>query len=162
MKNQEHLKKLKDLLKGSRICMMSTYNKGKGIHTRPMAYQEMEDDGTIYFFTNEYSSKIDEISENNEINISFSNTDKNNYVVLKADASLSKDRVKMEELFNPMIKVWFPEGLEDPKLSLIKADIKSAEYWDSTSSKMVFLFNAAKSLITGEPYDEGEHGNLEL
>jgi general stress protein 26 len=162
MKNQKNLEKLKELLEGTKICMMSTFNQQKGIHTRPMAYQDIEDDGTIYFFTNEYSSKIEEISENNEINISFANTDKNNYVVLKADAKLSKDRAKMEELFNPMVKIWFPEGLDDPNISLIKADVKSAEYWDSTSSKMVFLFNAAKSLITGEAYNEGEHGKLEL
>ena len=162
MKNQESLKKLKDLLKGTRICMLSTYNEEKGIHTRPMAYQDIDEESAIYFFTNEYSTKIDEISVNNEINISFTNIDDNNYVVLKAEASLSKDRAKMEELFNPMVKVWFPEGLDDPKLSLIKADVKTAEYWDSTSSKMVFLFNAAKSLITGEKYDESEHGKLEL
>lgn len=162
MKNQESLEKLKDLLEGTRICMLSTYNEDKRIHTRPMAYQDIDENGTIYFFTNEYSSKIDEISVNNEINISFTNTDKNNYVVIKADAKLSKDRAKMEELFNPMIKVWLPEGLEDPNISLIKADLKSAEYWDTTSSKMVFLFNAAKALITGEPYNEGEHGKLDL
>ncbi len=162
MKNQENLEKLKALLKGTRICMLSTYNKDKGIHTRPMAYQEIDESGIIYFFTNEYSSKIEEISVNNEVNISFTNTDNNNYVVLKANASLSKDRAKMEELFNPMVKVWFPEGLEDPNISLIKADVQSAEYWDSTSNKMVFLFNAAKSLITGEAYNEGEHGKLEF
>jgi general stress protein 26 len=162
MKNQKNLEKLKELLKGTKTCMLSTYNKDKGIHTRPMAYQEIDQNGTIYFFTNEYSSKIDEISVNNEIDISFTNTDENNYVVLKADAKLFKDKAKMEELFNPMIKVWFPEGLEDPNISLIKADPKSAEYWDSSSSKMVFLFNAAKALITGEAYNEGEHGKLEL
>jgi general stress protein 26 len=162
MKKQENVEKLRELLKGSRICMLSTYSLSNGIHTRPMSFNELTDNGEIYFFTNEYSAKTEEISVNNEVSISVSNEGKSNYLVLKATASLVKDKAKMEELFNPMVKLWFPDGLEDPNMALIKSDITSAEYWDSSSSTMVFLFNAAKSLISGDVYDEGEHGEIKL
>jgi general stress protein 26 len=162
MKKQEKVEKLRELLKGSNSCMLSTYNVSTGIHARPMAFNELTDDGEIYFFTNEYSAKTEEISVNNEVSISMTNESKSNYIVLKATASLVKDKAKMEELFNTMVKLWFPDGLKDPNMALIKADITSAEYWDSTSSTMVFLFNAAKSLISGEVYDGGEHGEIKL
>jgi general stress protein 26 len=162
MKNTENIEKLKDLVKGAKYCMLSTYNKDTGIHTRPMAFQEINDAGEVYFFTNEYSVKTEEISVNNEVSISICNDDQSNYIVLRAKASLDKDEAKMEELFNPIVKLWFPDGLDDPKMALIKADISSAEYWDNTSSTMVFLFNAAKSLIKGEVYDAAEHGEIKL
>jgi general stress protein 26 len=49
MKKQENVEKLRELLKGSRICMLSTYNVSTGIHARPMAFNELTDDGEIYF-----------------------------------------------------------------------------------------------------------------
>ncbi|MFI7546199.1 pyridoxamine 5'-phosphate oxidase family protein [Actinoplanes sp. NPDC049599] len=39
------------------------------------------------------------------------------------------DRAKVEELWNPMLKAWFPEGLETPDLRLIKVHAETAECW---------------------------------
>ena len=162
MNKQEELKKIQELLSSSKVCMMSTYHVEAGIHTRPMVYQQIEDDGTIWFFTNEYSPKVEEISVNNEISLSFINESKKNYVILTGKASLSKDEQKMKELFNPIVKAWFPKGLEDPKLALLKVELNSAEYWDNTSSTMVFLFNVAKALFSETVYKEGEHTKIDL
>lgn len=162
MKKQEGIKKIQELLASSKVCMMSTYNTIDNIHTRPMVYQQLEDDGTIWFFTNEFSPKVEEISVNNEISLSFINESKSNYVILKGKATLSKDEQKMEELFNPIVKAWFPKGLKDPKLALLKVDLTSAEYWDNSSSTMVFLFNVAKALFSDTIYNEGEHAKIKL
>jgi general stress protein 26 len=56
----------------------------------------------------------------------------------------------------------FPEGLDDPKLTLIKLQPTDAEYWDSNSSSMVVLFNMLKAALTGKQYDEGKHGTIDL
>ena len=162
MKKQKEIEKLRELLSTSKVCMLSTYNTKEGIHTRPMSYHQIDDDGVIWFFTNEYSPKMKEISFNNQINISFINEGKNNYVTLKASASLVTDKVKMEALFNPIIKAWFPRGLDDPKLALLKADVTSAEYWDNSSNTMVFLFNIVQALFTETMFHEGEHGKIKL
>ena len=77
-------------------------------------------------------------------------------------AKIVTDRKKIDELWNPFVKVWFPEGKDDPELVLIKIAPHSAEYWDSSSSKMVVLFNMAKALVTGEEYNEGEYGKIKL
>lgn len=61
-----------------------------------------------------------------------------------------------------MVKAWFPEGSEDPNLILIKVKPVVAEYWDSTSSKMVVAFNMLKAIVTGEEYDEGHHDKIKF
>ncbi len=162
MSTQENLDKIKELLKGTNTAMLTTFMDDLGLHTRPMAYQELDRDGCMWFFTNEFSPKVSEISRENKVGISFSNEVDNNYLVLYGKAFLSRDKEKIGELFNPMIKAWFPKGLEDPDLALLQVKIESAEYWDSSSSKMVFLFNLAKSLVTGKTYDDGEHGKIML
>jgi general stress protein 26 len=42
----------------------------------------------------------------------------------------------MKELWNPIMKAWFPEGLHDPKILLVKAEPEEVEYWDNSSSKI--------------------------
>ena len=68
----------------------------------------------------------------------------------------------MKELYNPAIKAWFPQGLDDPNLALLKVTPLQAEYWDSSSSKMITLLQMAKAIATGEKYNEGQHGKIEF
>jgi Pyridoxamine 5'-phosphate oxidase like len=42
-------------------------------------------------------------------------------------------------------------GLDTERLSLIKVHVDSAEYWESTSSKVRQLIGAARAAATGDP-----------
>ena len=75
-------------------------------------------------------------------------------------ATAVADQEKMKQLFSPLTKAWFPRGLEDPTLILIKVTIHQAEYWDGTSNKLVQAFKVGKALVTGERYESGEHEKL--
>ncbi len=66
----------------------------------------------------------------------------------------------MEQLWSPFVKAWFPEGLDDPRLALLKVTADSAEYWNAPSSRVVRLVGLAKALITGEQYDAGENRKI--
>ena len=59
--------------------------------------------------------------------------------------------------------VWFPNGIDDPHLILIKSKIETAEYWDASNNKMLQLFALAKAAVTGEqPRKIGEHEKIAL
>jgi pyridoxamine 5'-phosphate oxidase like protein len=75
-----------------------------------------------------------------------------------------RDRQKIEELWNPIYKAWFPKGLEDPDLALLKVEVQEAEYWDTPSGKMVQLIGFVKAIATGESYksSKDEHDKLDL
>jgi len=66
----------------------------------------------------------------------------------------------MKELWSSILKAWFPLVLDDPDMILIKVKPSEVNYWDSSSSKMVLLFNMLKAIVTGKEYDEGEHGKI--
>lgn len=68
----------------------------------------------------------------------------------------------MKELWTPMLKAWFPDGLETPGIALLKVAAQQAHYWDTDASKLVVLFAMAKAAITGKTTDTGKHGELEL
>ena len=60
------------------------------------------------------------------------------------------------------MKAWFPKGLDDKKILLIKVEGNQAEYWEGSSSKIVIAFNIARSIATGKQYDQGEHGKVQM
>ena len=159
--NQESLKKLKDLVADVKIAMLCTSHNGH-LRSRPMSTAQFDDEGNLWFFTNEHSGKADEVAGDHEICLAYSSPSKNTYVSISGNAQIVNDWVKMKELYNPAIKAWFPKGLDDPDLELLKVIPFKAEYWDSSSSKMVLLFQMAKAIVTGEKYHEGQHGKIEF
>jgi len=160
MKNEKNIALLKEKVEEVRICMLTTLSAKDEFSSRPMATAKVEDDGSIWFFTNEYSLKSDEISKENKVTLGYSNPSSNTYIYVNGTAELVDDQARKEAYFNPAVKAWFPEGLKDPRLILIKVTPETAEFWDSSSSKMVVMFNMLKAMVTGTQYDEGEHDKL--
>jgi len=77
-------------------------------------------------------------------------------------ASVVRDRGKAEELWSPAMKAWFPDGLDDPDLALLRVQVEDAEYWDTPSSKMVHVVGFVKAVATGQRYQPGENEKLEF
>ena len=69
---------------------------------------------------------------------------------------------KMEELWSSRLSSWFPQGLEDPKICLVKVVTEDAHFWNHTSSKMGLLFQMIRSITKGDQYKENEKGQLNL
>ncbi|MBB5394452.1 pyridoxamine 5'-phosphate oxidase family protein [Mucilaginibacter sp. AK015] len=158
----ESLQYFKDKIKEIRTAMLTTYNAEKGFNSRPMGTADVDNEGNVWFFTNEYSPKASEISVENTVSLTYSDIKNHTYLSVVAEASIVDDKAKMKELWNPFVQAFFPEGLDDPKLTLLKLTPTDAEYWDSSSSSMVVLFNILKATITGKMYDEGEHGKIDI
>lgn len=160
MENEKDIAVLQDKINDVHICMFTTLDFEGHLSSRPMGTAKVEDDGSIWFFTNEYSLKSKEISKDNEVLLSYSNPSNNTYMYVNGRAELVDDQARKEAYFVAPIKVWFPDGVEDPNLTLIKVTPKIAEYWDSNSSKMVVAFQMIKAIITGKKDDLGEHDKL--
>lgn len=160
MENEKNIAILTEMAEKVRICMFNTINQIGQFHSRPMATAKVEDDGSIWFFTNEYSPKSAEISRDNEVNLGYSDPSSNSYIYVNGKAELVDDMAKKKEYFSPPVKAWFPDGVDDPALILIKVTPSVAEYWDSSSSKMVTAFKMLKSIVTGDKPDMGEHDKL--
>jgi len=161
--HKEHLADLRNRIENVKFGMLTTVNVDQSLSSRPMTAQQIDEEGQMWFFTSDKHAFTKDLVQQPEVNITFSNPDDSLYVSVAGRASLVKDRAKAEELWNPMVGAWFPGGLDDADLALIKVDIANAEYWDSSSSKMTQLFAIAKGIFTGQrPTDVGEHVEMKL
>ena len=159
--NKEAIEKIQELLEDIDFCMLTTIDNGQ-LRSRPMSTQQAKFDGEIWFFTSDDSHKMGEIEGDNRVCLGYSKPDSDTYVSVSGRAEISKDRKKMEELWSPILKAWFPEGLDDPHLCLLKVTAEQAEYWDSPSGKLVQLFGFVKAIATGQQADWGENKKVDL
>lgn len=161
--HNQNIEKLIEMVKDVRICMLITNEKkAENLSGRPMSIAKIDDDGTMWFFTKESSYKVNEIEESKKVSIAITNESTNNYLMINGTATLTSDKTKMAALWNSIMKAWFPLGLDDPDMALIKVVPNEVNYWDSSSNKMVVLFNMLKAIVTGKEYDEGEQGKISL
>jgi general stress protein 26 len=161
---EEALDKVRGLLKYFRSAMLTTVDSTGAISTRPMGVQGHPDafQGTLWFFADDRSPKVQIIQGGAATALVMQSDDKSAYLHFAGRASVSKDRSKMEELYTPFIKTWFPEGLDDPNITLIRFDADRVDYWESPGGVLQVLGAFTKAIVTGEPGAGGHAGRANL
>lgn len=162
LSRKESIEKIRSLIKDIKFAMLTTEEDDGSLRSRPMATQQSEFDGTLWFFTAKNATKVKEVDHHHEVNVSYSDTDKKVFVSVSGYAELIEDKQKIKELWNPLYQAWFPDGLDDPELALLKVNVYKAEYWDSDISKMVALAGFIKSKIRGEQPKLGKHEKVNV
>ena len=159
----DDLQKLRELVKDIDFCMLTTLDDTGDLHSRPMSSNgDIDHNGDIWFFTSASSHKVSEIEKLPKVNVSFADPDNQHYISISGNAQLVRDRDKIEELWRPEFKMWFPKGKDDPDVALLRVSLKNAEYWDSPSSTVGFMLSFVSSLVTGKEADHGENKKLEF
>ena len=97
------------------------------------------------------------------VNLAYADPDDDTYVSVSGTAAVVDDMAKKEALWSKMAQAWFPGGVTDADLALVEVKITHANYWDVDESKIVQLFQMAKSVITGKPPTQlGEHAEIRM
>lgn len=159
----DQIKHVAELVKRARISMLTTMTADGRHVSRPMAVQETEFDGDLWFFTFEQSDKVRQVTANPQVNVAFANEKKSEWTSIAGTAEVVHDRAKAEQLWSAPMKVWFADGLDTEGLTLLKIHAESAEYWDSPSSNVVKLIGAARAAATSDPSKfPGENKSVDL
>ncbi|MES2856532.1 MAG: pyridoxamine 5'-phosphate oxidase family protein [Bdellovibrionota bacterium] len=156
MTRNEEIKMLTEKLKDIRIAMLTTVSQDGVLYSRPMGTQAVDPEGVLWFFTQDPSPKIHAIEADQHINVAYSDEKSSVWVSVAGKATIVHDQAKINELWTPAMKAWFPEGKDDPKIALIRIDIESAQIWDSPG-KVVELIAFAKSIATGKTIDNDSY-----
>lgn len=148
-----------DLVQDVRSCMLTTVDTDGTIHSRPMAPQATDDDGTVWFLAFADSPKLDQLRDHAQVNLGY--VDGETFVSASGTASTVDDTAKKRELWNKFAESWFQTEPDDPKVALIKVAVTGGEYWDAVA-KPAQVFGMVKALATGDQPDVGENAKLDL
>jgi general stress protein 26 len=156
------IKKISEMIKDIRIAMLSTVTPNGTIHSRPMATQQAEFQGELLFLTRQESSKTDEIAHQAQVTLAYVDSKDHRFVSLSGRAELSKDRATIHELWNPLYKAWFPEGENDPEITVIRVHVDHAEYWEASANAIVRGYQLLKAAVTKGDAPVGQHQEVAI
>jgi len=170
MKNAEDLEEftweeVRKMVEKIKTGMFTTFF-AEYVWGRPMHCCLDEDENTkaLWIFTKKTNLVCDEVRAESKCFIGFSAPNDNTYLSLRGIATLSFDQNKMEKLWSPIMKAWYPNGLEDPEICLIKFEPTKGEVWDGPSSKIIQFGKILASIVSGKEYGgkSAGHGLVEL
>jgi len=157
---QKANEKIKELAKKADVCMFTTSLTKLPLITRPMSTREVDDDGSIWFFSREGSDKNLEIIADNRVQLFYSNSSSSEYMSIYGKATILKDAAKAKELWSAIAKTWFNDGYDDPELTLVKVEPEDGYYWDTKNGKVISLMKMVAGAITGKELDLGVEGKI--
>jgi general stress protein 26 len=151
--NAEARSRITELVKESRICMLTTTADDGRQVSRPMGLQDSEFDGVLWFFAMADSSVAKQVQTHPQVNVAFGNPKGNMWVSIAGTATPEVDKGKASLLWNPSLEPWFPDGIETPGITLIRVQAQTADFWDSSG-----LMGQAKAMLTGKSGPAAHHG----
>lgn len=159
--SREAIAKVQHIADGQ-IAMLCTFTADGAVDARPMGTQGIAEDGTLWYFSMKDSTANQQIVANPAVQLIYMVPGRSEYLSLEGTASVSRDQAKIDQLWSGLAKAWFPDGKDDPNLTLITVTLNGGHYWDTKHGKMVSLAKIAIAAVTGVPMDGGVDGNLKI
>ena len=160
MTEQLELDKVVEIMRSDRFCMLTSVGEQGRLQSRPMTPQRVTDDGDAWFFIDATSEHAARIRAEKRVNLAFS--DGSTWLSVAGHGDVRRDREKIEELWNPVVEAWFPEGKDSPSVGLLFVESDSAEYWDTPGGRISSALAFAKAKVTGNRPDVGANESLDL
>jgi len=151
------MQRLAELVGEAQIAMLTTAEPNGLLRSRPLVTLQLDSEGRLWFFVSLTSPKVEEILRHGQVNLSYSDPDKQDYVSISGVAQIVRDAQKMRDLWTPWVEPYFPQGLQDASLALLSVQVDQAEYWNAPESSVQRLYGFAKAIATGDTSALGEH-----
>lgn len=148
------------IMKDTRIAVL-TYTDAQGrLVSTPMGTQDFEDASVVWFITGLDTDKVDAIRANPQVNVSYSSDD--GWVSYSGTATPSKDKAKLDELWDASASAFMHTEKDDPRSGLLEVHGQTAEYWSSDGAVKTAL-EFAKGLVSkGDEPNMGDNDTIAL
>ncbi|KAL9642607.1 hypothetical protein ABK040_009687 [Willaertia magna] len=133
------------LIEQIKICMFTTYDLNYNSYSRPMFllktifHNENDKENNkqleLYFLTNKNSKKLIQLQQQTKVNISFNNHLQFEFISLNGITFIefvNENNFEFieKQLWNEQCKYFFPKGVNDENICLLKIIVKDIRYWD--------------------------------
>ncbi len=163
VQGREALDRVRAVVKKTQTCFFSTsHPRGPSHGTRPMNVRQVDDSGHLWFLSADDSHKNLELSEDPNVELFFQGTEHSDFLHLTGTARVCKDRAKLDELWEPILKTWFTEGKDDPRITIIEVTPLDGYYWDNKHGNMVAGVKMLLGAATGKTLDDSIEGRVNI
>jgi general stress protein 26 len=158
---KEAIAKLKDLVKDAETCFFCTADAGAPSGgTRPMSVREFDDYGDLWFLSASDSYKNKAIASDPAVKLYFQGSTHSQFLTLEGTATITRDKAVIKKLWGFLLKTWFTEGEDDPRITAIKVVPTDAYYWDNKHGNAVAGVKILIGAVVGKTLDDSIEGKL--
>ncbi len=155
--------KIRELVDQAKTVFFCTQiREARPFDARPMAVQEVNDQGQLVFFAASDSDMIADIGKDPAVQLLAQGSAHSDMLMLYGRATVSSDKATIERLWSPILKTWFTEGKDDPRIRVITISPEQGYYWDTKHNRAVQLAKMIAGAITGKTLDDSIEGNLRV
>lgn len=153
--------RLKEMAKDADSCFFVTQGRtGDNRGVRPMSVREADDAGQLWFLSASDSHKNAEIAANPAVRLYFQKNAHSGFLELEGHAEIITDRERIRDLWNFMLKTWFTEGEDDPRITVIRVIPRRGYYWDNKHGDAVAGAKVVVGAVIGKTLDDSIEGTL--
>ena len=156
------IKKMSELIKGAETCFFCTSKPDGELDVRPMSVQQVDEQGNLWFLSADDSHKNQELAVNPRVRMFFQGSPHSDFLHLDGTATVSRDKAKIKELWKFVLKTWFTEGEDDPRITVIKVAPSHGYYWDTKHGNAVAGVKMLIGAAVGVTLDDSIEGNLRV
>ena len=157
----EAIKKIKELAENETCFFATGITTGKSLNVRPMVAQKIDENGSLYFLSSNDSHKNQDLEHDPKVQLLFQGSSHSDFLSVYGIATISRDKSLIKELWNPILKVWFTEGEDDPRITVIIVTPTESYYWDNKHGNAIAMVKMAAGAIMGKTIDDSIEGNLQ-
>jgi general stress protein 26 len=128
-------------------------------HFQPMTAFVEKETGTLWFFTKN-DTELAQAIASGIADAAFIFLDKKLQACVDGRVSLSHDKARIDRYWNVHVAAWYPEGKDDPTLTLLRMDVSEAAVWITEGGLLKYALEVAKANTSKTTPDVGERRDL--
>jgi general stress protein 26 len=153
--------KIKELVASAKSCFFCTTIAMAGsTGVRPMSVLRVDDDGNLWFLSAIDSHKNTEIALDSDVKLFFQGSAHSDFLVITGRASITTDKAVIAGLWSPILRTWFTEGLDDPRVTAIKVTPAHGHYWDTKHGSAIAGMKMLVGAALGVTLDDSIEGEV--
>lgn len=158
---EEAVEKINKIVKTAQTCFFcTTAASADSSGARPMNVRKVDDEGNLWFLSASDSHQNREIALDASVRLYFQGSPHSDFLQLNGQVTISTNKAKIEELWEPILRTWFTEGKDDPRITVLKFTPSEGYYWDNKHGNAVAGIKMMIGAVLGKTLDDSIEGKL--
>ncbi len=162
LSGKQAVERIRQTVKKTETCFFCTaVSVGGSGASRPMSVQDVDAQGNLWFLSANDSHKNREIAQQSDVRLFFQGSEHAGFLALTGTATITTDRKKIKELWEPIVKVWFTGGVDDPRITAIRVKPNGGYYWDNKHGSLIAGAKMLVGAALGKTLDDSIEGKVQ-
>lgn len=163
LSKQDAIAKIQELVAKAQNCFFCTTPSASNPHgVRPMNVRQVDNQGNLWFLMANDSHAAQEVASDPAVKLFFQGSPHSDFLHLNGWAAIVADRGKLKELWEPILKTWFTEGIDDPRIAIVRVTPTDGYYWDTKHGNFVAGIKMLIGAAIGKTLDDSIEGKLKV